>query len=286
MKFILPENLPLLDALALFFPKSSKTSLRSWVKEGRIYVDGEKIKMTNVNLQAGQVITLGQRKKFIEDLIPIIYEDNDLVVIDKPTGLLSVATAFEKGDTAHALLKAYYKPRKIYVIHRIDQDTSGVMLFAFTQEAYEKLKALFAAHDIERKYTAIVEGQMESKSGTWKSYLTEDAAYMVHMTADPEEGEEAITHYKTIATSKRYSWLELKLETGKKNQIRVHTQACGHPIVGDKKYGAESNPIKRLCLHAHLLAFNHPITNKRLRCESPPPDDFYKLIKPPANYAS
>lgn len=280
MIYVVPQDLSILDALLGMFPQSSKTTLRSWIKEGRIFVDNEIVKASNIQVSAGQVITLGQRKKYIKDLIPIIYEDKDLVVIDKPTGLLSVAAAFEKAETAHGLLKAHYKPRKIYVVHRLDQDTSGALLFAFNETAYEKLKSLFEKHDIERSYTAIVEGQINTDKGTWKSYLTEDANYKVHMTFDSEEGEEAITHYETIATSKHFSWLRLTLETGKKNQIRVHCQACGHPVVGDKKYGSEMNPIKRLCLHAHLLAFKHPTTNKILRCEAPMPENFYKLIKP------
>lgn len=280
MKHILPHNLPILEALSLFFPKSSKNTLRSWIKEGRVQLDNVSVKTTQQVAQEGQTLTIGNRKKFLGNDLTVIYEDGDIVAVDKPIGLLSVASTFQKEETAHAFLKIYYKSRKIFVIHRLDQDTSGVLLFAFNQKTYEELKSLFAAHDIERSYTAIVEGHMQSPKGTWKNYLYEDPNYRVHLTDDPTKGEEAITHYKTIATSKKYSLLELTLETGKKNQIRVHCQAAGHPIVGDKKYGAHSNPIKRLALHAHLLAFKHPISHKKLRLESPVPEDFFKLISP------
>lgn len=278
MKYTLSENLPLLDALALLSPQSSKTSLRSWVKEGRVSIDKKPVKITNIVVYQGQTITIGPRKKFIGDGIQVLYEDKDLVVIDKPSGLLSVAAAFDKEETAHTQLKSYYHPRKIYVVHRLDQDTSGILLFAFNERTHEKLKQLFEAHDIERGYKAIVEGRLSPAKGTWQSYLFEDDSYTVHTTDDPKKGRLAITHYQVEAQSKRYSQLSLRLETGRKNQIRVHCQQAGHSVVGDKKYGARSNPLKRLCLHAYLLAFRHPVTEKMLRFESASPLEFDRLV--------
>jgi 23S rRNA pseudouridine1911/1915/1917 synthase len=282
MKYIAPANLTLLEALSHLSPQSSKTTLRSWIKEGRVYIDQAPTKTATEIVLKGQLVTVSNRKKFLPQDIEVLYEDQDFVVIDKPNNLLSVAAAFENEETAHGILKNYYRPRKVFIVHRLDQDTSGVMLFALNQHAHEKLKEIFENHDIQRSYTAIVEGQMESLSGTWKNYLYEDDQYFVHTTEDPERGREAITHYKTLATSKKYSWLNLTLETGRKNQIRVHCQKAGHPVVGDKKYGGHASPIKRLCLHAHLLAFIHPITKKKLRFESPIPEEFYRLLKLPA----
>lgn len=282
MKYIASIDTPILDVLSQLYPKSSKTTLRSWIKEGRVQVNQQTIKTTAHLVLQGQTVTLGNRKKVLHKGIEILYEDQDLVAIYKPSGLLSVAAAFEKGETAHAILKAHYQPRSVYVVHRLDQDTSGVMLFALSEPAFLKLKDLFEVHDIERSYTAIVEGTMPRGSGTWSSYLYEDAQYVVRTTEDPNEGKLAITHYRTVASSKRYSWIELTLETGRKNQIRVHCQAAGHPIAGDKKYGGHGSPIKRLCLHAHLLAFVHPISKKKLRFESLVPEDFYRLINPNA----
>lgn len=280
MKYTIPQDASLLEALASLFPQSSKTTLRSWIKEGRVQVGGTILKNAQLGVLEGQELLIGNRKKFIGNQIPIIYEDADLIVIDKPSGLLSVATAFEKGDTAHGLLKAYYRSRRVYIVHRLDQDTSGVMLFAFNEEACQRLKKIFEAHDIERSYTAIVDGQMEVPSGKWESFLFEDDQYVVHTTHDAKKGEKAITHFETVSSNKRYSWLNLTLETGKKNQIRVHCQEAGHSVVGDKKYGSHANPIRRLCLHAHLLAFNHPISHKAMRFESPVPEDFYKVMRP------
>jgi tRNA pseudouridine32 synthase/23S rRNA pseudouridine746 synthase/23S rRNA pseudouridine1911/1915/1917 synthase len=278
MKYIAPSDLPILEALALISPQSSKNTLRSWIKEGRVQVNDITVKNPSVMVLKNQHVTVGQRKKIIRPGMPLLYEDQDLVIIDKPTGLLSVATAFEKGETVHALLKAHYHPRKVFVVHRLDQDTSGVMVFALNQEACDRLKDLFEVHNIERAYTAIVEGRLTVSHGTWESYQYEDSQYRVHETEDETRGRLAVTHFQLVASSKRYTWLELKLETGRKNQIRVHCQSAGHPVVGDKKYGAQSNPLKRLCLHAHLLAFQHPFTKKKLRFESPIPEEFYRLV--------
>lgn len=277
MKLTVPTDIPLIEALAMLSPKSSKTTLRSWLKEGRVTVDEEVVKIANTPIAKGQEVVVLAKPRFVEDKIRIIYEDKDIVVIEKPTGVLSVSTDFEKGETAHAMLKRKYRPKKVFVVHRLDQDTSGVMLFALSEKAYLKLKEMFEAHDIERAYTAIVEGHLESSSGTWTSHLYEDEQYVVRTTTDPAKGRLAVTHYQVTATKSRYSRLLVTLETGRKNQIRVHCAQAGHPVAGDKKYGATSNPMKRLGLHAHLLAFEHPILKKKMRFESPVPKEFDRV---------
>lgn len=278
MKYIATADSPLLALLFHFFPQSSKNTLREWIQEGRVEVDGETVKNASFGVLKGQSILIRQRKRATRTGISILYEDRDYVIVDKSSGLLSVSTAFEKGETLHALLKAHYHPRKVFVVHRLDQDTSGVMVFALNQEACDRIKGLFEIHDIEREYTGVVEGALSPSSGKWQSFLYEDSNYVVHETTDEAKGRLAITHYKTVDSSKRYSLVELKLETGRKNQIRVHCQSAGHSIVGDKKYGARSNPIKRLCLHAHLLSFQHPFTKKMMRFESPIPEEFKRLL--------
>lgn len=279
MKYTTTTDQTLLEALGQLSPESSKTTLRSWLKEGRVAVDGQVKKLASEPLHAGQEVTLGTRPRFAKDgLLRILYEDRHLVVVEKPKGLLSVSTAFEKGDTAHAFLKDKYRPQRVFVVHRLDQDTSGIMLFALSEAARDQLKILFEKHDIERAYTAIVEGQVKPSSGTWQSYLHEDENYFVRSITDSEKGQLAITHYTVLSTSKRYTTLQLKLETGRKNQIRVHCQDAGFPVVGDKKYGALTDPIKRLCLHAHLLAFLHPITKQPMRFESQIPEEFRRIM--------
>lgn len=277
MKITVKTNQTLIDAIAELSPESSKTTLRSWLKDGRVTVDGIIVKLANSPVRIGQEIALGQRAKFIDEKIKVYYEDEHLIVIEKPAGLLSVSTDFEKSKTAHNILKKFFRPRKVFVVHRLDQDTSGVMMFAFTETACERLKAMLEKHDVERVYHAVVEGRIEEESGTWKSYLYEDPNYVVRSTEDKNLGQLAITHYEVEGYSNRNTALTLKLETGRKNQIRVHCKDAGHPILGDKKYGSTRDPIKRLCLHAHVLAFVHPMTHKKVRFESPDPLSFQKL---------
>ncbi len=268
----------LFDLLTQLAPDSSRQSLRSWLKQGRITVDGKVVKLANTPILPGQKIALEQKFTVLEENIRILYEDRDLVAIEKPNHLLSVATAFEKEKTAHDILKSHFHPRIVNIVHRLDQDTSGVMLYALSQEGYEGLKNLFEGHDIERCYYAVVEGRLTPPDGTWESYLYEDSQYMVHSTTDPRKGRIAITHFKTMRNSASYSLIQCKLETGRKNQIRVHARDHGHPVVGDTKYGSTKNPIKRLCLHAESIAFIHPISGKRMHFSAPYPELFNKLL--------
>lgn len=278
MKTNVEKEQSLLDQLIALAPQSSKTTLRSWIKEGRVLVNGTTIKRADTQVFPGQVVSVGSKVQLVENKLRIIYEDSHLIAVDKEAGMLSVSTAFEKHDTVHALLKKHFSPRKVYVVHRLDQDTSGVIVFALSDAAYKGLKKLFAAHTIERSYCAIVEGELPQASGTWESYLYEDSLYKVHSTDDPSKGELAITHFQTEGKSAKYSRLKLTLETGKKNQIRVHCQDHGVPVAGDKKYGAITDPLKRLCLHAETLAFVHPITDKEMHFSSPIPPGFNRKV--------
>lgn len=284
MEYQAKENLTLTEILTRLAPGSSKSAQRNWVKVGRVTVDQRVVQRFDYRVEAQQIVRLASKSKPIYQNVTILYEDRDLVVVDKPKGLLSVSTNFEVQKTVHAVLKEYYAPRRVFVIHRLDQDTSGVMLFGLSEAAYTDLKADFKSHAIKRLYVAIVEGHFKEREGKWSSYLWEDANYLMHSTQDPSQGEKAITHFKVVATSRRFSWIELLLETGKKNQIRIHCQEASHPIVGDAKYGS-SMPVKRVYLHAHLLAFNHPITKKWSCFTSPVPDSFFKLVNPKGSVA-
>ena len=278
MKLQLDKDLTLLEALAVLSPDSSKTTLRSWLKEGRVSIDGTVEKVGTKLIKKNQIITIGAKAAPTIEGLRILYEDSHLIIIDKPCGLLSVSAAFEKVKTAHAILKNHYRPRKVYVVHRLDQDTSGVMLFAFSEKAYEKLKKTFEEHDIVREYIAVVEGSLSKDKGTWESYLAEDENYMVYEALDSTNGRLAITHFEVLNRNKHYSLVKFTLETGRKNQIRVQCKAAGHSIVGDLKYEATTSPVRRLCLHAQCLSFKHPITGKEMHFESPLPGEFNKLI--------
>lgn len=207
----------------------------------------------------------------------VLFLDRDLIIVEKPAGLLSVKAAFEGEKTAHSILKEHFFPKKIFVIHRLDQDTSGVMLFGLSERSFEPLKELFKEHSIDRIYTAVVEGDLQGE-GTWVNRLEEDAQYRVHVVE--RGGEEAITHYKVLKKGRKgYTLVAFQLETGKKNQIRVQSSYHGFPLAGDEKYGATTDPIKRLALHAATLGFEHPMTGQPISITSPHPTSFERLVR-------
>ncbi len=282
MKFTTTQDLPLLEILQQMYPDSSKTTLRSLIKEERVTVGTSIIKDARTIVKENQEVIVGSKKKFLPYGVKVLFDDASVVVIQKPAGLLSVATELEKEFTAHNSLKQYYRNRTVHVVHRLDQDTSGLMIFALNEKAYTHFKKLFETHDIQRRYCAIAEGHFDSCEGTWDSYLFDDNNYMVRPTTNKELGKRAITHYHVLGTSKRNSWLDITLETGRKNQIRAQAKDVGHPLVGDKKYGA-TTITKRLYLHAYQLKFEHPDTNKVMTFSAPIPDSFYKLVKPEVN---
>lgn len=261
MNHTLQDNISLIQALQHYFPESSKRTLLGWVKWGRISVDGQTCVQGNALLQKGQILTLEKKEsKHQAHGIPILYEDRWIVVIDKPAGLLSVP-ADNPAPNAFHMLKSGLKSPSLFPVHRLDQDSSGVLLFARSKMSEEAFNVLFEKHDLEREYIAILEGRIPYKKGTWENYLREKEDYSVEVTT-PDLGRKATTHYELVKYSKQYSFLRLKLETGRKHQIRVQAAHCGYPILGDKRYGAVKNSYKRLCLHAQKLAFVHPFTQK------------------------
>lgn len=277
MKSKSPIQGSVLEALIQLNPDSSKTTLRSWIKEGRIRVNGILIRQADTPIEKGQSIELSAKQKFVEDGgFKIIFEDRYLVAIEKPQGLLSVASNFDTQNTAHRFLKNKYGNVKI--VHRLDQGTSGVMVFAREEEAANRLKKTFRDHKLIRRYHALVEGKL-SQDGSWEDYLLEDDKYYVHVVSKETEGaEKAITHYKGIKTAKGVTLVEFTLETGRKNQIRVQSAHHGFPLLGDKKYKAKSDPLGRLALHASYLEIPHPYTRKPLKLHSPLPPNFKRVV--------
>jgi RluA family pseudouridine synthase len=210
--------------------------------------------------------------------LTILYEDQDIIVIDKSSGLLTVKANYEKQKTAHQILTDYIRrgntrsARQIFVVHRLDRETSGVLVFAKSFEAMENLKQQWSS--VEKKYLTVVHGILTEKKGTITSYLAENDDYEVSSVNDPEKGKLAITKYKVIKENKKFSLLEIDLLTGKKNQIRVHLYEKGHPIVNDDKYGIKGINKGPLALHSQYLTFNHPYSGKRLTFEAKVPDHF------------
>jgi tRNA pseudouridine32 synthase/23S rRNA pseudouridine746 synthase/23S rRNA pseudouridine1911/1915/1917 synthase len=214
--------------------------------------------------------------------IEVLYEDKDILVVDKPAGLLTVATEREKSRTAHSLLTDYIRKgcgrsqKRLFVVHRLDRDTSGVLIFAKSEEAMLRLKAQWK--QTEKKYLAVVHGMCEKSSDTITTYLAEDSGYNVYSTSDSTKGRLSVTAYTVLRMTKSISLLEVALLTGRKNQIRVHLADIGHPIVGDEKYGKEDGSQPRMALHARTISFSHPFSGKRLSFEAEVPVFFEMLV--------
>jgi 23S rRNA pseudouridine1911/1915/1917 synthase len=215
--------------------------------------------------------------------LKLVFEDEDLIVVDKPAGLLTMATDKERRKTVYALLYQYLKNKKfserIFIVHRLDREASGLLVFAKTESAKRHLQDQFKKRSATRKYVAVVEGRVRRDTDTIQSFLTENSIHRVYSTKDQRKGKLAITHIRVLKRSPQATLLEARLESGRKHQIRVHLSEQGHPILGDKTYGSQFNPLRRLALHAVSLSFGHPRTGRRLEFQSPCPPSFQGLAK-------
>ena len=264
-----------LDHIQQLFPDSSKTTLRTMLKSDRVRVNGQPERDAKRELVEGDRVDVASHSARLDPRIRILYEDADLIVVDKAEHLLSVPTDEVRHENAESLLSAY---TRVYHVHRLDRDTSGALVFAKTTHVRDKLQELFAGHDIDRVYVAIVFGKLREPAGTFRSFLAEDRELRVRSVSDPAQGKEAITQYRTIASGRRYSMLELTLETGRRNQIRVQLAEAGHPLVGDTMYGrGRDEELRRLALHARDLGFVHPRTGKKVIFTAEIPAGFRNL---------
>ena len=273
----------LLEVLATLYPDSSKTTLRQLLQSGRVRVNGEIEKNAKRAIEDDDDIRIAQKSVHIAlpPGLAILHEDDDILVVLKSHGLLTVATERERETTAQAHLNAYLKQKgeeRVHVVHRLDRETSGVLVFAKHFDAREALKERFAAHDVDRIYVAIIEGEMKPPRGTIRSHLRERRDLRMESVDAHPDAKLAVTHYRTIQANNGYSMLEITLETGRKNQIRAHLSEAGHPVVGDRLYGSTVNPLGRLGLHAKLLGFDHPATGKHLVFTAPIPKTFSELF--------
>jgi len=280
------EETELMAFLVAQFPDKSRTNIKTLLRDKQVWVEGKVVSQYNYRLLPNQKVEISSSKARQESIyhgLTILFEDAHLIVIEKQEGLLSMATDKKDDQTAYRILSSHVKQEnpanKIFIVHRLDRDTSGVMVFAKSENIQQLLQASWEPTTKERTYLAVVEGPLNEPNGTVVSYLNESKALIVYSSQNPNQGQRAVTHYKTIKVNKGYSMLEVNLETGRKNQIRVHCQDIGHPIVGDKKYGSLTNPIGRLGLHAYILGFVHPITKEKLRFETKVPLQFLSLFK-------
>ncbi|MHA6250907.1 RluA family pseudouridine synthase [Oceanobacillus sp. CAU 1775] len=278
-----PEEL--LAFLLRVMDQRSRNSVKSILARGQVTIDDHIEKQFNYQLRPGQKVTILKNKAAVKQEVligmEILHEDEDIIVINKEAGLLSIATEKEKKQTALHQLMKYVKQEdpenRIFVVHRLDKDTSGVMMFAKSEDIKRKLQDNWHEITKKRAYVALVEGKVAKKSGYITSWLRETRTHLMYSSQTPNDGLFAKTYYNFIQGNEDFSLLEVNLETGRKNQIRVHMQDMGNPVVGDKKYGSKQrDAIGRLGLHAKTLAFHHPTTNKLMTFETKIPKSFLK----------
>ncbi|MCX6994733.1 MAG: RluA family pseudouridine synthase [Chlamydiae bacterium] len=260
----------LIDILKERFPDMKRSSLLQLLSQERVSYEGFIITAPQRVITKPSQVDVGPRLQFLHKNVKILFSDNNLIVVEKPAGLLSVETDTSLRQSLHAVLKEEYHPHLIYVVHRLDRDVSGIMLYAKNQKAFASLKKQLTERSLKREYGALVSGLMQEESGTWESYLVEDLNLNVRSTN--YGGELARTHYNVIRRGSKSTLLKIELDTGRKHQIRVHCKEAGHPLMGDKRY--EGYEADRLMLHATKLTFIHPTTEKKMFFTRPLPESF------------
>ncbi len=250
MTWVVTKEQTLLEALQMMAPDSSKTTLRSWLAESRILLEGIVTKDPRTLVKPSMTVSLAKKREYLFCGAEILYRDEHILIVYKPPGMLSVATETDLLENLHEYLKKHFKRRTVYPVHRLDREASGIIAFAFTEEAQTKLKSQFEEHSILREYLAVVQGDLSPLKGTWQSYLLEDGIYYVRSVAEPSRGKLATTHYEVIRQKEGFSTLKVTLETGRKNQIRVHCSEAGFSILGDKKYRSGYEFHDRVALQA------------------------------------
>ena len=276
-KHSVTEPAELLEFLFASEPAVKRTKVRQWLKFGSVHVNGESITLASHPLQVGDVVTVepkgdGRLAVLLPKGMQVLFEDSSLIVIEKPENLLSMGTDKEKDKTAYAYLNNYIRrgnarnPNHVWIVHRLDRETSGVMVFAKTEKSKTVMQTNWS--EVSKHYLAIVEGAPTEDEGVFSSHLNENGPYKVYSTTAGPQARLAVTPYRVLKKTATRALVELMPETGRRNQIRVHLADAGCPIVGDHKYGAKTNPIRRLALHASMLEFKHPITGQVMRFES------------------
>lgn len=281
--YVVKEQAPLLEWL-LQNLKQSKTKVKATLQGRGIKVNGKVTTQFDYPLMPGMKISVSQTKKndvFKSRYVKIVYEDQYLVVIEKNIGILSMAAGHSSLNVKTILDDYFQKTRqkcRAHVVHRLDRDTSGLMIYAKDMQTEQILEHEWHQLVYDRRYVAVVSGEMEDDEGTVVNWLKDNKAYVTYSSPVDNGGKYAVTHFHTLARTTEYSLVEYRLETGRKNQIRVHSADMGHPVCGDTKYGNGHDPVHRLCLHAYMLCFVHPVTRKRMEFETPIPTSFKQLF--------
>ena len=281
------EPAPLLAYLFATWPEEKKKQIRTWLKFQAVTVNGRPVSQFDHPLKRGDVVAVRSDrfavpKSSLGGGMKVFFEDAHLIVIDKPSGLLSIASEAEPEKTAYFQLTEYLRhgnPRakeRVWIVHRLDRETSGLMVFAKTEAAKRALQTGW--EEATKRYEAVVEGRLRDDAGTFSSDLDERNPLRVYSAPPSEFTRHAVTHFRVLARREWRTLVELTLETGRRHQIRVQLADAGCPIIGDKKYGAKSDPVKRLGLHACGLRFPHPETRREMSFESPMPKELLKLV--------
>lgn len=280
------EDGTILEVATSILKDHSPTKIKSMLRHNQFAINNMPTSRYDTEVHAGDTFSVNFDQSFQvfkNPRVELVYEDEHILVINKGYGLLSMGTDTKKDGTAYSIMREYVKyhdPRaKLFIVHRLDRDTSGLMMLAKTAEAKEAMQHNWNNMVLNRKYVCVVEGEVTQAEGVVKSYLAENSQFEVYSTDDPQKGQLAVTRYKCLKASKTYSLMEVELDTGRKNQIRVHMKDLGHPIAGDRKYGAGHSPINRLALHAQTLRFVHPITRREMNFSTSIPMRFRSLVK-------
>lgn len=258
-----------------------KKRIKQYLTHGSIYVNNNKVKQYNYKVITGMTIVINTDNNNKKLPFDILFEDNHIIVVNKPSGLLTIATTKEKEKTLYHIVRDYVikkdKNKKIFIVHRLDKDTSGIVIFAKDEKTKNKLQENWNEYVKLREYVGIVYGNIEKKEGQIVQKLKETKTNLVYVSHN-NEGKEAITNYKVLKENNNYSMLKIDIETGRKNQIRVAFSSINHPIVGDKKYGDKKDKNSRLYLHANRLKLFYPEIKKDILFETSTPTEFKKIM--------
>lgn len=277
------ENAPLLEYL-INNVSESRSKLKATLQGRGIAVNGRMVTQFDYQLKAGDKIIISRHKKqnqFKSRYVKIVYEDRWLVVVEKNIGILSMAAGHSSLNVKSVLDDYFLKSRqkcRAHVVHRLDRDTSGLMVYAKDIETEQILEHNWHQIVYDRRYVAVVSGEMEQDNGTITNWLKDNKAYITYSSPTDNGGKYAVTHFQVLNRTTEHSLVEYKLETGRKNQIRVHSADMGHPVCGDVKYGNGDDPLHRLCLHAYMLCFTHPVTGEPMEFSTPIPTAFRSLF--------
>ena len=279
------EEAPLLEWL-LQHVSESRNKIKATLQGRGIKVNGKTVTQFDFPLQPGMKVAVSKTKRnqqsFKSRYVKIVYEDRWLIVIEKNIGILSMAAGHSSLNVKSVLDDYFRKSRQkcnAHVVHRLDRDTSGLMVYAKDVETEQVMEHDWHKMVYDRRYVAVVSGEMESDEGTVQNWLKDNKAYITYSSPTDNGGKLAITHYHVLQRTTEHSLVEFQLETGRKNQIRVHAADMGHPVCGDSKYGNGDDPLHRLCLHAWLLCFTHPVTGEPMEFETPIPTSFKQLFR-------